>query len=173
MIFSRLQGRNFNCQFRNFGVSQVTDFATYSIDRKRTAFYNLFILQGRAIKAKVCTFASGMQRMRLFSARLLLGIFFPMLLLQVVHHHEGAACEEVVCTLCANHTHHAGHLAAQTAGTCECLLCQLFGTPFVAPVVMALMAVVLTSRAWQAPWTAMCCGKAVILCHPRGPPVLK
>ena len=114
-----------------------------------------------------------MQRIRLFSARLLLGIFLPMLLLQVVHHHEGAACEEVMCTLCANHTHHAGHLAAQTAGMCECLLCQLFGTAFVVPVVVTLMAVVLASRACQMPCTAMRCGKAVTLCNPRAPPVLK
>lgn len=74
-----------------------------------------------------------MRYMRQFSARFLLALFISMLLLQTVHHHETAAKEESICSLCVAHKQHAGHLAAQTSFTCECLLCQLFETSYIAP----------------------------------------
>jgi hypothetical protein len=70
---------------------------------------------------------------RKLMAWLLLSVFIPMVMLTSVHRHSAASRHNDVCELCVAHVHHAGHLQQHSAGTTECLLCQLGALPFVVP----------------------------------------
>ncbi|MDY6249874.1 MAG: hypothetical protein SPL64_02090 [Bacteroidaceae bacterium] len=70
-------------------------------------------------------------RRRHLSARILLAVFLPMLLLSSLHVHTPAHTPKLDEAQCA-HQHCYGHLAPQPLGQQHCLLCQFLDTPVVA-----------------------------------------
>ncbi|MBO4658164.1 MAG: hypothetical protein J5637_03205 [Prevotella sp.] len=78
-----------------------------------------------------------MMTRRKWYARLLLAVFVPMLLLSLVHVHEGMA-EEAACADCAHHVHHS-HLASADFCVDSCVLCQMLSLPFVAAILLSVI----------------------------------
>ena len=71
----------------------------------------------------------------------MLAVFLPMLLLSVVHIHEGVYTDGDSCTECVNHIPHAGHLSINASHHDDCVLCQFTSQSFVEAVTVAVATV--------------------------------
>lgn len=71
------------------------------------------------------------------SARMLLAVFLPMLVLSSFHVHVYAESATADCYECSHHLRHAGHIAPATAFMHDCVLCQLFQLSYLPPLVLS------------------------------------
>ena len=76
---------------------------------------------------------------RRITARLLLLVFVPMLLLASLHHHGVQTDVENTCVQCEHHQPHDGHMSSQSASLHDCVLCQFTTIPFVAADVFTVV----------------------------------
>lgn len=67
---------------------------------------------------------------RRITARLLLSVFVPMLLLASLHHHGALTDVENTCVQCEHHQPHDGHMSSQSVSLHDCVLCQFTTLPF-------------------------------------------
>jgi hypothetical protein len=76
---------------------------------------------------------------RQFSARVLLLIFVPLLLLASVHRHApvSPSTPETTCYACAHHVHHDGHISLPIHSAGSCVLCQFLALTFLSPSAVA------------------------------------
>ncbi|MBO7635095.1 MAG: hypothetical protein J6S89_00785 [Paludibacteraceae bacterium] len=106
---------------------------------------------------------------RILSARLLLLVFLPMMVLSLLHIHEESHL--LSCDECAHNITHPGHFTEASHQSFDCILCQFLSLPYMmAGVVMVALISTFNTvfRLWQPGFVPT----TVILSHPlRGPPV--
>ncbi len=84
---------------------------------------------------------------RRWSARLLLCVFLPVLMLASVHVHRQAESVSAYCYECLHHLHHSAHLSSASITIDNCLLCHFLSTPYIAPTtVFMAVAVAIVGR---------------------------
>ena len=111
------------------------------------------------------------QRRRCF-ARILLGVFVPMLLLATFHYHDDEIGKADACVECVHHVPHSGHLTAQSFSVDDCLLCQFHALPYLPAAVVMLVAFLPVNRmACQLSTIAAECRKSSCISL-RAPPCL-
>ena len=81
----------------------------------------------------------GIKSKRQTTARMLLAVFVPMLLLTSLHTHHEARTTGDDCYQCAHHQPHSGHLSAVQSVVHDCLLCQLASVPYISATVLLLV----------------------------------
>lgn len=79
------------------------------------------------------------QRKQRWTARLLMAVFVPLLLLSSMHHHPAVVSDETVCVECVHHTPHNGHLSAQATAIHDCVLCQFQSIVYLTTSVVVLL----------------------------------
>ena len=79
-----------------------------------------------------------MKAKRVLFSRLMLAVFLPMLLLSVLHVHDGVYADGDSCMECVNHLPHAGHLSINANHHDDCVLCQFMSLSFVEAVTAVL-----------------------------------
>lgn len=67
---------------------------------------------------------------------LLLAVFLPAFFASSLHRHDHSLEETPACVDCH---HHSGHLAADTIGIDDCVLCHFLGLPFIAALALTVL----------------------------------
>ena len=74
-------------------------------------------------------------------AWLLLSVFVPMMALSIIHSHDSSAHSFTVCSDCAHHVAHAGHIDMNGSHTHDCVLCQFTSIAFIGGSLLAVTAI--------------------------------
>lgn len=113
-----------------------------------------------------------MKAKRVLFSRLMLAVFLSMLLLSVVHIHEGVYTDGDSCTECVNHIPHAGHLSINASHHDDCVLCQFTSLSFVEAVTVAVATVPVLHDVVFIPQPRPLQSAAGRISVPRAPPVI-
>lgn len=111
-------------------------------------------------------------RRRKIISYILLSVFIPMMIIISTHIHQTVSGGNVVCQLCINHIHHAGHLSTQGTSFHDCLICQLYGLPYVTPAATVLTVFVLLTTMTLRPLRSVVILRSFNTYSPRAPPVI-
>ena len=113
------------------------------------------------------------ERLRLkqrWSARILLAVFVPLLLMASVHVHHYSMPAETACYECAHHIPHDGHLTGSLPSISPCVLCQFLSLPSLAPSALSVVAFVhFTLIVGICAVRRVCCRRAAVVAL-RAPP---
>ena len=112
-----------------------------------------------------------MKAKRVLFSRLMLAVFLPMLLLSVLHVHEGMYVEGDSCMECVNHIPHAGHLSINASHHDDCVLCQFTSLSFVEAVTVAVATVPVLHDVVFTPQPQHFLSAVGRISIPRAPPV--
>ena len=113
-----------------------------------------------------------MKAKRVLFSRLMLAVFLPVLLLSVLHIHDGAYAEGDSCTECVKHIPHAGHLSINANHYVDCVLCQFTSLSFLEAVTVAAAQVPAVHDAVVVLQPRPLLSAAGRISVPRAPPVV-
>lgn len=111
---------------------------------------------------------SGSVRRKVF-ARLLLLVFVPMLLMSALHVHDYGSTP--LCSDCAHHVSHPGHLSASVSHGYDCVLCQFLSLPFVMAAVLGGGCLLLYHKVLRQSVVESAPRRVVLTRKQRGPPL--
>lgn len=75
-------------------------------------------------------FRKSHNRRRIFSAIILLMVMIMQVGVKAFHQHHYAVSERMTCSDCDHHRVHSGHITSWDGGSSDCVVCQLFSSPF-------------------------------------------
>lgn len=112
-----------------------------------------------------------LRKKRQWSARLLLCVFVPMLMLASVHVHQQEDSVSADCYECLHHLQHSAHLSSASITIDNCPLCHFLTTPYVAAttVFMALVVAIVGRSGSLSPSHVVAASRDVVSL--RAPPV--
>lgn len=95
-----------------------------------------------------------------------------MLIITGTHVHSNEAYEEVLCVDCLNHVQHSGHFSTTGFHAHDCVLCSLQSLPFLAPVILLVLAYVCRKESLRPVLSVFCVRRDIDQCASRAPPFL-
>ena len=111
---------------------------------------------------------------RRLSARLLLAVFVPMLLLASLHRHESpVTVQDTSCYDCVHHVHHNGHLSANPQHAYSCVLCSFLTLPYLTPPAVAVLSPCSAHYAFVPRYSSRIAVRPQLHKPGRAPPVVR